>query len=372
MPISFLLRYLPTLIMLFFNLLTTDRCCHRKYSAARTFFVCALVFVLTPFCSSLLLNATFWQDGKIALLGFLYIIPFRYLYKEKLFFMFVIMCICWTYTMGIHTLSTQLSRILAPDRSLYIYLAAECLLFLITMLPFYRRIVPKFTFILNNVDTLGKQGYRYLALHSCLGFLSLAILNAVFTAEKASLLKLLALILLLLTIYVTDFILYDIVLDYIKMNDLEYTASHDGLTGLGNRTALLKRMQKLTVANQTFSVLFMDLDRFKRINDQYGHAAGDQYLIHFANVCSHMLRENGEVFRYGGDEFVALYSGIIPDETVSRLEECREWDEGAPCPFNKVSVGVLVCRPPHKNTDELLRQADAVMYENKTRKIRSK
>ncbi|HIR75651.1 MAG TPA: GGDEF domain-containing protein [Candidatus Choladousia intestinipullorum] len=173
------------------------------------------------------------------------------------------------------------------------------------------------------------------------------------------------LVLLLSSLYVTNYILYHIVLDCIRMNDLEYTSSHDMLTGLGNRAGLLKHMQSLIRTDQVFSVLFMDLDRFKMVNDQYGHVVGDQYLIHFSKICSRILQNNGKVFRFGGDEFVGLYYGIVPAGTVKQLEECREWDEGAPCPFNQVSVGVLPCRPPHKNIDEILQQADAVMYKAK-------
>ena len=359
------LQFLPAIEMLVFNVLTVGHCCHRKYSAIRTFFVFGLFTALLFLISIRLPGGPFWQNSELALLGFFYIIPLRYLYKEKTSLLLVIMCICWTYTMGVHTLSLQIARLITSGSLLPYYLLTESLLFIGTMLPFYRQIVPKFAFILNNIDTLGKQWYKYLSLSSCLGFASLFLLNAAFTEENASLLKCFILVLLLSSLYVTNYILYHIVLDCIRMNVLEYTSSHDMLTGLGNRAGLLKHMQSLIRTDQVFSVLFMDLDRFKMVNDQYGHVVGDQYLIHFSKICSRILQNNGKVFRFGGDEFVGLYYGIVPAGTVKQLEECREWDEGAPCPFNQVSVGVLPCRPPHKNIDEILQQADAVMYKAK-------
>lgn len=114
----------------------------------------------------------------------------------------------------------------------------------------------------------------------------------------------------------------------------------------------------------------MDLDRFKQINDQYGHLVGDQYLQHFANICCQIFQNTGKVYRFGGDEFAAVYNGIIPQAIIRQLESCPQWDEGAPCPFNQVSTGVLHCRPPHSNVEQILQQVDQLMYQNKSRNQR--
>ena len=62
------------------------------------------------------------------------------------------------------------------------------------------------------------------------------------------------------------------------MDRLEYASFHDPLTGLGNRSMLWEHLKQLLKENQTFSLLFIDLDRFKEINDKYGHLTGDWYL----------------------------------------------------------------------------------------------
>ena len=95
---------------------------------------------------------------------------------------------------------------------------------------------------------------------------------------------------------------------------------------------------------------------------------GDMYLKHFADIASEIFRDHGNVYRFGGDEFVAIYHGIIPQTTIDRLTECREWDKEAPCPFNQVSTGVLFCRPPHQSTEQILHQVDELMYQNKMKK----
>lgn len=98
----------------------------------------------------------------------------------------------------------------------------------------------------------------------------------------------------------------------------------------------------------------MDLDHFKQINDQYGHLVGDQYLQHFANICRQIFQNTGTVYRFGGDEFVAVYSGIIPQSIIRQLEAYPQWEEGAPCPFNQLSTGILHCRALHSTAEEIL------------------
>lgn len=177
-----------------------------------------------------------------------------------------------------------------------------------------------------------------------------------------------ALFLLLSLTYVFYFILYRIVLDAIRLNHLEQEVSHDPLTGLRNRSQLWNDLAKLSDNGEEFSVLFMDLDQFKLINDQYGHITGDRYLKHFAHLTSEILQNKGKVYRFGGDEFVAVYPGLMPQEIINQLKECHGWEDGAPCPFNQVSVGMLFCEPPHQDVEQILQRVDNLMYQNKISK----
>lgn len=363
--------FLPIVELAAINLFTADRCCSRKYSGKRTF--------LTLFLFSAALFLLFWAlspalslrgDGKLSAAGFLYLIPLGYLYKEKRTFLFILICNCWVYTLGILALSLQITGVILPDSTACL-LAVENLLFLLTISPFYRWILPKYRFILGNFQYFEKKWYRYLTLNNCLNFLALLILNLVFVSSPASPAKITVLLLLLASTYASYFILYKIIQDAIKMNQLEYTVFHDTLTGLGNRARLWNHLDDMISENQTFSVLFMDLDHFKQINDRYGHMIGDQYLKHFAEVVSRILSDHGQLYRFGGDEFVAVCTGIVPQEIVEEIQKCREWDDHAPCPFNQVSVGVLFCQPPHQDAEQILQQVDRLMYQQKMDKKRA-
>lgn len=359
------IQYFPALEMLFFNLFAIDRCCHRKYSVWKTalalfIFSAALFFLSYTFADEL----NFRGDGSLCLLGFIYLIPMKMLYRENIPLLTIIICTCWVYTLGILSLSLQAAGLFASD-SLSSILIVENLLFFSTILPFYKVLIPKYVFVIENLNQFQKYWHKFIALGSCLNFGTLALLNTIFLPEKRSLLRILLLVLLLVSNFMSCYIFYRVVVDSIKISRLELAAFHDPLTGLGNRTYLWDRLNALLETSQVFSILFMDLNRFKKINDEYGHIVGDEYLKHFAKLSSAILQEHGSVYRFGGDEFVAVCPGTVPQSLIERLRECREWEEGAPCPFNQVSIGVLLCKPPHKDADQILQQVDHLMYQNK-------
>ena len=366
LPMDFL-QYIPVLELLFFNLLTIDRCCHKKYSSGVTalvlfLFSAAFFGISYHFAQQL----SFRGDGRLSAGGFLFMIPMSFLYRESPPLLFTIICTCWTYTLGIMALSFQIGGLIAPGNVFYI-LAAESGLFLVTLFPFYRIVVPKYIFVIENLERFDRDWYKYIILNNSLNFLLLVVLNALFLADGSSFLRIIALAMLLALTYVSYFTLFQVVLSSIRLGQMEHVASHDPLTGLGNRKQLWEHLQGLLDVDQTFSVLFMDLDRFKTINDQYGHMVGDLYLKYFAAVCSRILGNRGQIYRFGGDEFAAIYYGTVPQKVLDEVRECPRWDEGAPCPFRGVSVGVLRCQPPHQDVEQILRQADRIMYENKMR-----
>lgn len=107
---------------------------------------------------------------------------------------------------------------------------------------------------------------------------------------------------------------------------LQHAARHDPLTGLGNRLRLDELMRKTLVQLQQAqareaAVLFVDLDRFKLINDSLGHACGDQVLIEVGQRLSHCLRPGDHLFRFGGDEFVILLSDLAQREDAERVAQ---------------------------------------------------
>lgn len=139
---------------------------------------------------------------------------------------------------------------------------------------------------------------------------------------------------------------------------LAYAASHDALTGLANRAALHDALE--TWASGAGAVVYLDLDGFKQVNDEHGHAAGDELLVRTAAALRDCASSGDLVARLGGDEFVLLLRGVTrPEEAAARAERILDRAEvGA-------SIGIALCDPARQEPVEALRRADAAMYEAK-------
>lgn len=156
--------------------------------------------------------------------------------------------------------------------------------------------------------------------------------------------------------------------------ELELHSNLDILTGLLNRRALYDvadtMFQRLQRNQLTFSMLFADLDRFKAVNDELGHAVGDQVLKAFADILRGMVRSTDVAARYGGDEFVILLEDTSLEEAgvVARRiqEQVNEWVREHRIDFS-VSFGLGEAPTHGENFAGLLEQVDQAMYNSKTR-----
>jgi diguanylate cyclase (GGDEF)-like protein len=157
-----------------------------------------------------------------------------------------------------------------------------------------------------------------------------------------------------------------------------HDAFHDGLTGLANRNFFIQRLE-LAVANKLrhhdnqFALLFIDLDRFKLINDTLGHQAGDALLIEVSQRLKLCIRDHDTLARFGGDEFVILLENYRSDhdiDIVSKriLDALNEpfMHEGKPM-HSGASLGVAPLTTQYRTADEALRDADVAMYQAKSR-----
>ena len=158
---------------------------------------------------------------------------------------------------------------------------------------------------------------------------------------------------------------------------LIHDAHHDGLTGLPNRTMFNSRLELAIASKQRrpealFAVLFIDLDRFKVINDTLGHHAGDEFLVEVAKRITECVRGHDLLARLGGDEFVVLLdnfddtndaeevaSRIIDSVSKSFMLDGKEMYSGA-------SIGIAQLESYYRQADEVLRDADAAMYQAKS------
>ncbi|AHX12057.1 diguanylate cyclase [Dyella jiangningensis] len=157
---------------------------------------------------------------------------------------------------------------------------------------------------------------------------------------------------------------------------LKYETLHDSLTGLPNRTLLLQRLEQALQryhgdTQELFAVLFIDLDRFKVINDSVGHLVGDDLLFQVGGRIRACLKTRDVVARLGGDEFAVLAEGITDPKMALLIAE-RIIDElqapfrlGAKEIFTSASIGIALPSPHYQRPEELLRDADAAMYRAK-------
>ena len=163
-------------------------------------------------------------------------------------------------------------------------------------------------------------------------------------------------------------------------DELRDAATHDFLTGLPNRRLLLDRLERaLSVGrrqNTYLAVLFLDLDKFKLLNDTHGHDAGDKMLKAVADRLQSELRDSDTVARIGGDEFVVLLENLGPtresaashSELIAdklRAATAVEYDLGDLRYHGSVSIGIGIYDGNNAAPDEILKDADAAMYKNK-------
>ncbi len=162
------------------------------------------------------------------------------------------------------------------------------------------------------------------------------------------------------------------------MDELAYKATHDALTGLPNRSLLIDHIE-LALARSArdrrpVGLLFVDLDRFKIVNDTYGHDAGDELLQALAQRMSGVLRPSDTVARLGGDEFVVLCEDIDGEnDALTIADRIRDAIEQTPMPFAPdaeirvgASIGIAISNGgTSREPASLLQRADAAMYRAK-------
>jgi diguanylate cyclase (GGDEF)-like protein/PAS domain S-box-containing protein len=157
---------------------------------------------------------------------------------------------------------------------------------------------------------------------------------------------------------------------------LQYKATHDALTGLPNRAYFMARLEQALEKvhdNPTHkvSVLFIDLDRFKIVNDSLGHQIGDELLIGIADRLRECLRPSDMVARLGGDEFTILVEGKYdPKEVVRIAERIREkflspYNLSGHEIFSSASIGILHASEKYTKPEDIMRDADIAMYQAK-------
>lgn len=158
---------------------------------------------------------------------------------------------------------------------------------------------------------------------------------------------------------------------------LLHDAFHDTLTGLPNRALMADRL-KLTIARSKrrrdlrFAVLFLDVDRFKLVNDSLGHMIGDQLLVGIARRLEKCLRPGDTIARVGGDEFTILLEDLGDEQVATKVAERIHqelklpFNLGGRDVFTTVSIGIAPGSIAYDHPEQILRDADTAMYRSKS------
>jgi len=162
--------------------------------------------------------------------------------------------------------------------------------------------------------------------------------------------------------------------DYLEKinNELYQMATTDPMTGLYNRRYVLEQLNILNYNferyGNNFSVMIMDLDYFKKINDTYGHDAGDRVIIDFANRVKSAVRKTDFVGRFGGEELIVILQNIDEENLFNITRKILNNIRGSSINYNGIhinytaSIGVKFCSSYYPSIDEYIKRADNLLY----------
>jgi diguanylate cyclase (GGDEF)-like protein/PAS domain S-box-containing protein len=163
-----------------------------------------------------------------------------------------------------------------------------------------------------------------------------------------------------------------------KLIDMAY---RDPLTNLGNRKAFSEELQRslelMQRQERSLALLYIDLDRFKQVNDQYGHDIGDALLISIAQRLQGSLRQPDHVYRLGGDEFTVLLTNADAESALKLAERLLSSlgqpfiDERLVIDFVTPSIGIALYPQHARQAESLIKAADIAMYEAKQQRNRA-
>ena len=268
---------------------------------------------------------------------------------------FYILC----YVLSIFTAANRAAYLITNTSMSGLTLLIQTVLYTGSIRQFQQFSQEKFIRFLS--EAAGSRHQRLLLMQTITSFVLIAAYNILMVSICSELEKLLFLFLLLFYIVQTNLLLVSYLQTDENKQEFQLMAATDPLTKLGNSVALVDRLHEMQKEGGAFSLLFLDLDSFKSVNDTYGHRTGDAYLIHFAQALKSLCDDGTSFFRKSGDEFI----GLTRDrELVKALKELRpEMEPGIA--FLGVSVGCANTPEDGETLAELLDAADRDMYRHK-------
>lgn len=356
---------LTPLQMLVFNLFVIDRCSEKKYSQLFTY-GCMLLgaIALVPFIYWVSnINPDFGNGNGLFVFGsFLFIFPVKTMYNISAAKIVSLACTSWVYTFIVFSMSVHISYLLPGVNMKYSTLLVQSIIYAITITRFFKLVKERFLSILSQ---LTPQENTQLMWASIFWFWTAFIVNLSFIYPQLYVLRILALLSVAICALLFYLYIYRLLDSNRLINRLKDMAYKDNLTQLRSRAVLANDVDELIERSIPFKVVFMDLNNFKTINDEYGHMVGDEYLAFFAREVKLLVGSQGGFYRIAGDEFICVYTGTDILRFIDSLAGIPAQLPDRDVPFLGVSYGIAHYPDDGATLPELTHAADLRMYDMK-------
>lgn len=337
-----------------------------KYSLGKTVMIILIyTIILIVFGYYILKQFSFFGNGNalFTMLGFLYLPVLNYLFEENYRDEFFIMCYVWIYTLTIFSISVQIATILANYDRFMIILISQTIIYVFTytyMIRFVRNVYLKL------LECNDLEIRKYLDQAAFIWFSTIFVINLNFIFENISVLKIIAFVVILINVIFNYLLIYEILSKCNYIGILQNQIAKDCLTKVGSRIGFEEFTSRKIKNKQTFALIFLDLDKFKAINDNYGHLIGDEYLKVFAHELTNY--KDIDVFRISGDEFVVVCKIENYQNLIDKFKKI-DFKLNNDVLFKGVSTGYALYPNEANDIDQLIYLADQRMYQNKQQKI---
>jgi diguanylate cyclase (GGDEF)-like protein len=352
------------------NTYTTYRCSKKRRSKAASLLSLSGVTILVtgallPVLS--LLPGIDNGSGLFMLSGFIYVIPLYFLFDQPLKHLLIIKSSSWIYTMFAYSFSFRAGS-LYPTENIGLAVIIVQSVFLVVTLPYYIRLVNNiFVNILKNINDKTLDSLLAISLS---WFFILFLANLIFAEGNPRPYDIVLLFVIIINAILTYKLCYKLVSVNIRAKELSQITKIDALTQLKNREGFYEDVHQKMNGNQHFSVIFVDLDDFKTINDRYGHEAGDLYLLEFVKAVKEIMQDGNGFYRLHGDEFVCLVDNLETETFCKMLEKLKFANNQYGLIFRGLSLGCSAYPTDSSNLSKLLYLADLRMYQRKKEKHR--
>lgn len=351
--------------MTFVNLYISYICSKKKYSA----FVTWTILLVFSICMFVLIRLVMIDvpdfgngNGLNILFGFLYLIPLGIIYAQPIKYTLAIMCFSWIYTMFLFSLSVRLGSMVNEQNFGLTVLISQSLFYIFTLPRFMPFLKNEFVSVVQNIDD---KMLSLLLQFGLVWFITAVLINYYFVVGGTAILKFAITLLLVISVFLSFKLFYSLVVVSKTTTKLFAKIKTDPLTKLKNRVGFIEDGEQMIKDNTPFSIVFIDFDNFKIINDQHGHTVGDEYLVDFSIAIDNLFRDQGCLYRMSGDEFVFLFKGGCVDDFCDTAESkiCSIWKSKVD--FHGFSCGHASFPQDGNKLNKLMEKADFNMYQKK-------